>query len=300
MTTLPAAVSTAATQKRLSRTPVSGEPRTSPARARRGDLWQLGEHRLLCGDGTDPAQVERLFAGARARLTITSPPYNIGSRNVTADRNRPGASKYLHTADALPQADYLHLLTASTHNALAHSDIVIVDVQMLAGNKVTLLEWLHHFRHDLIDVAIWDKGHGQPALARNILNNRFEFVWFLTKRRRKGRTPRTLFTADFRGTRSNVYPAPPRKGNPYYAVHAATFPLHLPLWLLQSFDSERGGVFDPFLGTGTTLIAAERLGRKCLGIEIEPAYCDIILKRWEQETGRTAERGLPPNSWRIS
>lgn len=288
MTTLQTSIRTIGPQKRSLRPPASEAALVR--RVQPGDLWQLGAHRLLCGDCTDPAQVERLFAGGRARLTITSPPYNIGSRSVKPDRSLPGASKYLHTSDALPPTDYLRLLTASTDNALAHSDIVIVDVQMLAGNKVTLLEWLHRFRYDLIDVAVWDKGHAQPAMARNVLNNRFEFVWFLTRRRSKGRTPRTLFTADFRGTLSNVYLAPPRKGNPYHAVHAATFPLHLPLWLLQNFDSEDGAVFDPFLGTGTTLIAARRLSRQCFGIEIEPAYCDIVLSRWEQETGATAER----------
>lgn len=283
--------SAVAAQKLPSRTPPSEASEAALVRrVHSGDLWQLGEHRLLCGNGTDPEQVDRLFAGERAHLTITSPPYNIGGHSTLLAGDPGKTSKYLHTTDALPPTDYLRLLTECTNNALAHSDIVIVDVQMLAGNKVTLVEWLHHFRHDLIDVAIWDKGHAQPAMARNVLNTRFEYLWFLTRRRSKGRTSRTLFTADFRGTMSNVYNAPPRKGNPYYAVHAATFPLHLPLWLLQSFDSEKGAVFDPFLGTGTTLIAAQRLGRQCYGIEIEPAYCDIVVKRWEQEAGTTAQR----------
>ena len=69
-------------------------------------------------------------------------------------------------------------------------------------------------------------------------------------------------------------------------VHAATFPLHLPLWLMQTFDSAAGAVFDPFLGTGTTLMACEQLGRTCYGMEIEPAYCDLVLQRWEERTGR--------------
>lgn len=76
----------------------------------------------------------------------------------------------------------------------------------------------------------------------------------------------------------------------YYALHAATFPLHLPLWLMQTFDTAAGAVFDPFVGTGTTLMAAEQLGRTCYGMEIEAAYCNIVVQRWEQQTGRKATR----------
>ena len=148
-----------------------------------------------------------------------------------------GRSKYLNHSDALSSAEYGALLRDVTENALAVSDIAVVNVQMLAGNKVALVEYLHHFRNDLIDVAIWDKGRAQPVMARNVLNCRFEFLLFLTRRRSKGRTPRTIFTADFRGTVSNVYQGTPQQHNPYFALHAATFPLHLPLWLMQTFDS---------------------------------------------------------------
>ena len=227
----------------------------------------------------------RLMNGQRARLTITSPPYNIGGRRGMFGAHTLGRSKYLHHSDALPPAVYGNLLRSATKNALLVSDIAVVNVQMLAGNKVSLAEYLHCFRHDLIDIAVWDKGRAQPVMARNVLNCRFEFLLFLTRRRSKGRTPRTIFTADFRGSVGNVYQAPPQEHNPYFAQHAATFPLHLPLWIMQTFDSEEGAVFDPFVGTGTTLMACEQLGRVCYGMEIEPAYCDLILQRWEQATG---------------
>ena len=258
----------------------------APTRVKPGDLWQLGNHRLLCGDSRDTRQVQRLMQRERARLTITSPPYNIGGRRGMFAAHNLGQSKYLHQSDNLSPAAYFALLRDVTENALAVSDMAIVNVQMLAGNKVALVEYLHQFREDLADIAVWDKGRAQPVMSRNVLNGRFEFLLFLTRRRSKGRTPRTLFTADFRGTVSNVYTAPPQQHNPYHAVHAATFPLHLPLWLMQTFDSAGGAVFDPFLGTGTTLMACEQLGRTCYGMEIEPAYCDLLLRRWEDRTGR--------------
>ena len=189
---------------------VSPNVSTISRRVRSGDLWQLRSHRLLCGDCTEANAVLRLMQGERARLTITSPPYNLGKNARLA--YTPTPSKYAGHSDHLSPANWLTLLTRSVNNALAISDIVIVDVQMLAGNKVALLEWLYGFREQVIDVVIWDKGCGAPAQAHNVLTSRFEFLWFLTSRRSKGKTPRTLFTADFRGTVSNVYAAPPRRG----------------------------------------------------------------------------------------
>lgn len=259
-----------------------------PRRVQSGDLWQVGRHRLLCGDSTDAAQVARLMAGERAVLTITSPPYNLGVSRFP--RSRPERSKYLNHTDALPGGDYLRLLVSATENALSLSEIVIVTLQLLSANKVTVLEYLHAFRNRFIDVAVWDKMTTQPVLARNVLNSRFEVLLFFTNRTSKGKTPRTIFTADFRGTIDNVYQGPAQRHNPHFRVHAATFPLHLPLWLMQTFDHKPSAVFDPFLGTGTTLLAAEQAGRQCFGLEIDPVYCDIILDRFESRTGQRTAR----------
>ena len=259
-------------------------------RVQRGDLWRLGRHRLLCGDCTNEAQVAKLFGAERATLTITSPPYNIGGRRGMFTKTMKGGSKYLNSPDALSHADYLTLLGTSTQNALEVSEIVVFNVQMLSSNKVALIEFWHRFRHDFCDVILWDKGRARPAISRNVLNARFEFLLFFTKERSKGKTPRTIPTADFRGTLSNVYAAPPQSNNRYHKTHAATFPLHLPLWLMNNFSPKESLVFDPFLGTGTTLIAAEKTERRCFGMEVDPVYCETVLQRWEEETGQTAVR----------
>jgi DNA modification methylase len=80
----------------------------------------------------------------------------------------------------------------------------------------------------------------------------------------------------------------PRGKNDHADKHRAVFPLELPAWFMQSLCREAKAVADPFCGTGTTLIAAEQLGRKCYGMEISPAYCDVIVKRWETLTGKKA------------
>ena len=170
------------------------------SRVHPGDIWQLGKHRLLCGDCTDKLQVERLLQGERPTLTITSPPYNIGGRTGFPNDRARGVSKYLHHSDALPHADYLNLLETFSENALAVSNVVIVNIQMLARNKIAIIEYLNRFRHDFIDLIIWDKGRAQPAMTKNVLNSRFELLLFFTAKRSKGITPRTIHTADFHGT----------------------------------------------------------------------------------------------------
>lgn len=262
----------------------------APRRVQVGDLWQLGEHRLLCGDSRDPESLARLMAGTRATLTVTSPPYNMGKNAVLAGNKIPLSSRYRGQTDDRTRAEYLELLCSVTDNVLEVSEVAIVNLQMLAGNKIALLEYLYTFREYLADIAIWNKGVAPPAMARNVMNSRFEFLIFLTREKRNGRTIRAIPTAAFRGTVDNVYTAPPQRSNPYVGLHAATFPLHLPRWLIETFDSRHGIILDPFLGTGTTLIAAERLGRKCYGLEIDPLYCEIVLSRWEEITHKEAIR----------
>lgn len=259
-----------------------------PRRVRYGDLWQLGRHRLLCGDSADPVQVARLIAGEKAALTITSPPYNLGKSTMLAGSAYLRDSEYLGQSDRRSPAEYLDLLCAATSAALAVSETVILNLQLLAGNKIAFTEFLYRFRNHLADIAVWDKGHAAPAMAKNVMTNRFEFLLFFSARQRGTAATRTIHTADFRGTVANVYQGPPQRHNPYFSVHAATFPLHLPLWLMETFDSRRGTVFDPFLGTGTTLMDAEQTGRKCFGIEIDPMYCDIILDRFVSVTEKNA------------
>jgi DNA modification methylase len=96
--------------------------------------------------------------------------------------------------------------------------------------------------------------------------------------------------SSWRGTIQSVYEAPPQRDNQFAEIHAATMPVHVPSWIMGTLCDQTKSVYEPFCGTGTTLIAAEQLGRKCYGMEISPAYCDVIVKRWENLTGKKATR----------
>lgn len=259
----------------------------SVAKSVPGEVYQLGRHRVLCGSCTDPEAVARLFDGARAALTFTSPPYNVGPAtavhgNATA---AVAGTKYIDgQGDDMPPAEYLGLLVEFTRLALAHSDAVIVNLQSLANNKRTLVEYLYAVRTHLADLAIWDKGDGAaPAMAANVMNSNFEFLFFLAPAEE---ATRAIPTADFRGTVRNIHRGPPMRGNEYAEVHAATMPLHLPTWALTTFNAPKGAVYEPFGGTGTTLIVAEQLGLTCYVMELSPRYVDVIRARYAKLAGR--------------
>ena len=256
------------------------EPITKP-----GDLWILGEHRLLCGDSTKPEDVERLMAGAKADLCFTSPPYGAANVAKLRDHYVPGAAKResfydQHEDDPDSWPDLMAGWFAAFRPV---SECVICNVQMLADNKRAMVRWLAERSDDLVDVIVWDKVNAAPQMQANVLSNAFEFCFVFG-----GNASRAIPFADFHGTLSNVLRLGPPRKNDQADKHRAVFPLELPAWFMQSLCREAKAVADPFCGTGTTLIAAEQLGRKCYGMEISPAYCDVIVKRWETLTGKKA------------
>ena len=242
-------------------------------------------HRILCGDSTRAADVERLMEGSAVSLTFTSPPYNAGDNSLGGNKNRV-ESKYVGVGDDRPADEYLKLLADFTALALAHSRTVAVNLQSLAGNKIAVLEWIHRFRERFVDRMVWFKGQGQPAMAANVMNSRFEDIWILSPEERPSRA---IPTGRFHSTVSNVYEGRGASGeNVAPEIHAASMPVHLALHVLTSLDGTGGAVYEPFCGTGTTIIAAEQLGRRCLAIELVPQYVDVAVRRWQEFTGRRA------------
>ena len=240
-----------------------------------GDLFEIGEHRLLCGDSTDSDQVAKLMNGQKATLSFTSPPYNAGKSEMLSGNTHTTDNKYNEYNDNQKQSDYLDLLVGFTNNALLFSEYLICNIQSLAGNKIALIEYLNEYKNNFIDVAIWDKGHGAPQMAENVMTNAWEYMFFISS---KENASRAIPNANFRGTVPNIYRGAPNRNNEFSNVHAATFPIDLPEWALQ-FTKEGNIILDQFLGTGTTMVACEQLKRKCYGMELDPKYCQVIIDR---------------------
>jgi DNA modification methylase len=159
---------------------------------------------------------------------------------------------------------------------------VICNVQMLADNKRHIVKWLADRSGDLVDVAIWDKGHAAPQMQAGILSNSFEFLFVFG-----GNGSRSIPFSDFHGTEQNIVRISPKGKNEFAGVHRAVMPVELVEWVIKLCSTAKSFV-DPFGGTGTTLIACEKTGRINRSMELDPKYCDVIVQRWQEFTGQTA------------
>ena len=249
-----------------------------------GQLKLRSRHRLLCGDSTKAEDVARLMDGEKADLCFTSPPYALGS-SVALSGNRTMSERgnayegHEDTPEGWPD------LMAGWWNAFdGVATCSVVNVQPLAGNKRDLMRWIADRSDRLVDIAIWNKITGAPAMASGVLTSIFEFLVIFGDENASRRIP----FASWHGTVGNVYDGPPQRSNEFADQHAATMPTHLVEWILGTLCDQAKTVIDPFAGTGTTAIVAEQMGRRSFGMEIEPTYCDVIVQRWENLTGETA------------
>lgn len=258
------------------------EPIDIESRCKIGDVWQLGSHRLICGDSTDVNVIEKLMNGQKADISFTSPPYNVGNSAVLNGNTHMTECKYQSGNDDL--ADYDELLIGTTDNMLMFSKWSFINLQMLANNKRVICEWLNNYKDSLCDIAIWYKNSTAPAMAEKVMNSQFEFVFIFSNENNS----RAIGTKDFRGTVSNVYMGSAQRKNDYASIHSATFPVEFANHFVENFTNEGDSVLDVFGGTGTTMIVCEQIHRKCFMSELDPSYCDIIIDRWETFTGKKA------------
>ena len=256
------------------------EPITKP-----GDLWLLGEHRLLCGDSTKADDVGQLMAGKKIDMCFTSPPYNSKDGGYKTDYSGKTKKFYNHLCDDRTEDEWVEfclkvLKLISSHLASDHSPVlwnVMYTANCRSGYGRTMFSDAHSL--SVKETICWDKGAGFPTASRGILSRNWELVFVLSM--------------------GSEYTTTQGENEPRWAKwdisrpkqqeeHKATFPVELASRAMTDFGQSEDTVYDPFLGSGTTLIAAEQLGRKCYGMEISPAYCDVIVKRWETLTGKKA------------
>ena len=244
-----------------------------------GQVWELGDHRLLCGDCTDTDTVAQLMGGERAEICFTSPPYNAGSLNIKG--NNSTLPKYVEGTDNMAQGDYLDFLNGFISAIKGFSDEQFVNLGLVQSNKLALVEFMNTQKSNFKDLIYWVKSNCAPHIQQGVMNSRVELIICLGDENRKFRS------AQFsQGTRANFIEGPPAIGNEFAGIHKATFPLYLPTDIVANFSNKGALVIEPFLGSGTTLMACENLGRKCRAIEIAPAYVAVTLERWADATGK--------------
>ena len=257
------------------------EPITKP-----GDIWILKNHRLMCGDSTKKEDVEKLMDGKKANICFTSPPYNATENSLGGNKNMV-KSKYLNSNDKITQGEWKELINNVLKNSCEFAEYSFFNIQSLASNKTALIEFVYDNRNHFVDTMIWYKGKGCPAMAKNVLNSRFEFIHIFSHEENPNRS---IKTGNFHGTVSNVYEGTQQNNNEFSGIHAATFPIHLPAHFVSTFCQMNMIVVDWFGGCGTTLIACEQLDRICFSMELDPIYTDVCVQRWEKFTGQKAHK----------
>ena len=248
-----------------------------------GDVWVLGKHRVMCGDSTSIDAVEALMDKEVAEFCFTSPPYNLGASVALRNGARKGKKSAYN--DFNDDAEWSNLMIGFINNALINANVVCVNVQMLTGNKFDLLKLFSAYSENTIDIGIWSKTNPQPAMADGVMNSAFEFMWFLSNEEKPNRR---IKTANFdRGTFSNVFLSGTAGGHDA-SVHGAVFPSKIAEHYVTNCSADGSSVLDLFGGTGTTLIACEKTGRHARLMELDPKYVDVIVRRWQEFTGKRA------------
>lgn len=282
-----------------------------------GDIWQLGEHRLLCGDSTDKESTERLMAGAKANLAITDPPYNValgmnGSPDEARQRHRRTDGLVIMN-DKQSDEDFLKFLTSAymrmDENLVAggafyiwHADtqgfafrlaaknmgwqirqnLIWVKNQMTLGHRdyqwqhePCLYGWKdgagHYFSDSRTETTVIEDKPNINKMSKAELK---AYVKELLKNE-----PASTIIREDKPLRSEQHPT--------------MKPVKLIAYLIRNSSRKGEIVLDVFGGSGTTLIACEQLGRRCYMEELDPKYCDVIIKRWEALTGQKAVRIEP-------
>lgn len=251
-----------------------------------GDVWQIGKHFLSCGSATEMQTYKRLLGDVIPNMTFTSPPYNLGTtsrlrtRNIKENEHKSKDSAYDTKSDHLSSDQYFRLLVDSS-NLFMLSDISLVNIQLLAGNKTAFFKYISVVEDSIKDVFVWNKEPGcAPPISKNVYNAGFEFIIVMSNRDRKNVSRAINVGTKFHGKFSNIFQLEDwRKKEEIQKKHGAVFPVSLPEMFIDRHVDET--VLDPFGGTGSTLIAAERCGKICYTSELNPYYCQIIIDRFK-------------------
>jgi DNA modification methylase len=248
-------------EETLTQTPVvEDEPpavdNNAPPITQLGDIWQLGEHRLICGDSTNALNINILMQGKKADLVFTDPPYNINYQGVSDKRQIMN--------DKMGDEDFIKFLEKS----IPKTDTAYVCCSW---------QYAHLFKKAMENIGmppkamiIWNKVN--PAQHLDKYFKQHEIIWYYGK-----------FGGE-KTLRGDIWECKRQKNT----VHPTMKPIELIAMALQDNPNKKI-VYDGFGGSGSTLIACEQLNRVCYMCELDPKYCDVIVRRWETLTGKKAE-----------
>jgi len=245
------------------------EPPSDPI-TKLGDLWLLGEHRVLCGDSTSEADVSRLMNGEKADMVFTDPPYGVNYDGGHATDKRREKLKNDNSTliydDSVPSM-FKHSKDEAALYLWFADKVANKVLQVLQANNYEIRSWL-----------IWNKNQAQFGAIGAQYKQKHEPCLYCYK---KGKSP-------YWNGPNNEISVWDEKRSRINEFHPTQKPVELSGRALSNSCPASGLVLDLFLGSGATLIGAEQKNRKCYGMEISPNYCDVIVKRWENLTNKKA------------
>lgn len=250
----------------------------------KGDIWRLGEHRLMCGDSTDEAAIKRLMDGDKADMVFTDPPYgvSIGDKNAALNSVQPSGRCCKNIENDTLSADELYpiLVKAMTNARLSCKEDACYFVTSPQGGELGLMMMMMKDAGLPVRyMLVWEKNSATFSLGRLDYDYQHEPIFYTwTKKHhnyRKGQYRTTIWKYD-----------KPRKCD----LHPTMKPVELVANCLNDATKAGDIALDVFGGSGTTMIACEQLGRRARLMELDPHYCDVIIARWEKFTGMTAEK----------
>jgi DNA modification methylase len=227
-----------------------------------GDLYEIGEHRLLCGDSTDFEQVSRLMNGKKVDMVLTDPPYNVNYGNNNNPRWKDGDRSIKN--DNMDGMIFKDFIQAVVLNIKLFCDGVVYCFGAQGSDGRIMFTVLDENLHNS-GTIIWLKD--RLVLGRSKYHNKYEPIWFGWNK--SGHT----FTED--RTLANVFECKrPSKSE----LHPTMKPIEL-LEMPLNHNPKAKSILDLFLGSGSTMVACHQLNRKCYGMELDPKYCDVIIRR---------------------
>ena len=275
-----------------------------PPITRSGDIWVLDQHRIVCGDALQAENYSCLLGDERAQMVFTDPPWNVAIEEHVSGLGVIKYAEFAMASGEMSSAEFeTFLATALGHTTQHAADGSIHFVCLDWRHIKELLGATADLYTEVKNLCIWNKSN---AAMGSLYSSKHELIFVF----KKGKAPHinNIELGRFGRNRSNVWDYPGQntlsnsaKGK--LSLHPTVKPVALVADALRDCSNLNGIVLDPFGGAGTTLIAAERAGRRARLIEIEPRFVDCTVRRWQQLTGRTAvhaETGVPFGTTEVS
>ena len=262
------------------------EPPKAPT-TKLGDIWQLGNHRLMCGDSTDAAAVKKLMDGKAADIIFTSPPYNGDTSVGFAGSGLENKTLYLNNkSDCKTNAEYVDFnakIFKAMSAIMADDAVVLYNINYNKKSPDVFIDVVNAGRQyfNLVETVIWEKSLA-ISLAGDNMTRIFEFIFVFYNGKGKPKMNKTHTNECVK----NLWKISNVGAN--NDVHKACFPVRLVEYALEIYAKPNAVFYEPFGGSGTSVMASESLCKECRAMELDPKYCDVIIKRWEDFTGKKA------------